>query len=743
MADGILAGVRVLDMAGGLAGSVAGLLLAEAGADVVKIEPHGGSPLRGQACYAVWNRSKRGVELDLDSERAAFDDLVARADVLIHDLSFADAAARGLDDAALRASAPHLIACGVTGFPGGHDDSDLPASDAIVLAAAGIFDEQAAIRRDGPVYLRFPLGSWGAAWLAAIGIVTRLLSARRGGEIGSVRTSLLQGALLPVMMLWRRTHMSAVTGMPKLYRASLAECGDGVWIHLMKAPDDAPLMKAAMDDLGPERVKAFNDAAGPQGPMFPNWGANVAILKTRPSAEWLADFWASDISVQPAVPMGSLYFDEQAAANDYVIDVDDPLLGRTRQPGHPFSVTPPPALRGAAPKPGGAAAAVASDWNLRTKPAASKRTKHPLEGIKVVDFGNFLAGPLAPMLMADLGADVIKLESTAGDQMRWAEFAFLACQRNKRAIAAELKHPATREIVEKLVADADVVHHNLRMPAAARLGLDYESIRKINPRAVYCHVSSYGPRGPRKDWPGYDQLFQASSGWEYEGAGVDNPPMWHRFGMMDHQGALASLYATLLGLLERERTGEGQFVSASLLGASILTLSETVVGPDGKLTPFARLDAGQFGIGPGDRIYRAADGWMVLQADAKELAAFCVAQKTTPDALDHAIATLPVAEIVRLAREHGARAAEVRLDQGAAFFDNSANKRTRLAVTLPHAKHGQLEQPGALWAFEGQELVFNRAPPVLGEHTREILRELGFDDVRIGELEAAKAVLSV
>lgn len=747
MADGILAGVRVLDMAEGLAGSVAALLLAEAGADVVKVEPLAGSRLRGSAPFAIWNRSKRSVCLDIGADRAQLDQMIARADVLIHDLSFADAQAQKLDDAALRDSAPHLIVCGVTGCPQGHDDEALPASDAIVLAASGICDEQAAITRDGPIYLRFPLGSWCAAWLAAIGVVTRIFNARRGGDIGAVRTSLLQGALLPVMMLWRRVEAPspALAGaFPKKARPSLAECGDGVWIHMMKAPDEAPLMREALAALGPEKVKALNEAAGPISPMFPNWGANVAILKTRPSAEWLADLWASDVSVQPAVPMGRLYFDEQAAANDYVIDVDDPQFGRTRQPGHPFSVTPPAALRGPAPPLGGDAQAILREWSPRAAPpTASARIKRPLDGIKVVDFGNFLAGPLAPMLMADLGADVIKLESTGGDQMRWAEFAFLACQRNKRGIAAELKHPATREIVEKLVAQADVVHHNLRMPAATRLGLDYESIRQINPRVVYCHVSSYGPRGPRKDWPGYDQLFQASSGWEYEGAGEGNPPMWHRFGMMDHQGALASLYATLLGLIERERTGEGQFVSASLLGASLLTISETLVGPDGELTSFARLDGQQLGVGPGDRIYRTADGWLMLQATDAAMSDIRQALAAKDQAsLEARIASTPSSAILQAARAAGANCTPVRLDQGGAFFDNEANRRIGLAVTLPHTKYGKLEQPGALWSFEGQELAFERAPPLIGEHTREIMKSLGFSDEKIAELEAAKAIVS-
>src|SRR5271156_6746326 len=100
----------------------------------------------------------------------------------------------------------------------------------------------------------------------------------------------------------------------------------------------------------------------------------------------------------------------------------------------------------------------------------------PLEGLRVRDFGQYLAGPLGPMLLADLGADVIKVESVNGDPMRWAAFAFMAANRNKRSLALQLKDPAARPVVEALVRQADVVHHNLRMPAATKLALDYASL---------------------------------------------------------------------------------------------------------------------------------------------------------------------------------------------------------------------------------------------------------------------------
>ena len=170
---------------------------------------------------------------------------------------------------------------------------------------------------------------------------------------------------------------------------------------------------------------------------------------------------------------------------------------------------------------------------------ATAEPRIPLSGVQVVDAGAFLAGPLGPMLLSDLGADVVKVEPPGGEGMRWVEWSFFGCQRGKRGVALDLKSAdGATGALDALLAGADILHHNLRMPAARRLGLDEETVRAVNPDIVYCHASSYGPQGARADWPGYDQLFQSSCGWEVAGAGEGNDPMWHRLGFMDHMSAM-------------------------------------------------------------------------------------------------------------------------------------------------------------------------------------------------------------
>jgi crotonobetainyl-CoA:carnitine CoA-transferase CaiB-like acyl-CoA transferase len=743
---GILEGVRVVDCTDGIAGPVAALLLAEAGAEVVKIERPDGGPARRSLGFATWNRSKLSMVLDLDheSDRHVLDRLLARSDVLLHPFGPQRATALGLADHQLAARHPQLVVAAVTAWPGGHPSAEGPADDLLVTARLGLCDEQTG-HRPGPVFLRFPFGSWCAAYLSAIGVLARLVQRERGGASGGpAHTSLAQGALLPTMMHWARAEApgpSFAVGLPKDMVPTLFECADGRWVHLMRCADnDSPLMAKALADLGPAGVARENARfAGLTTMGYPNFGANRAAFLTRPSHEWLADFWANDIPAQPAAEYGEILADAQAAANGYVVEIDDPLHGRVVQAGTPFTTNPPSAVRRPAPaldQDGPSLrAALATDLPGSTpapgRPARApgRPARAPLEGVRVLDFGNFLAGPLGPMLLADLGADVVKVEATTGDRMRRVERAFAACQRGKRGVALDLTSPAARPALAALVRWADVVHHNLRMPAARRLGVDYESIRAINPEVVYCHASSYGPNGERADWPGYDQLFQAAAGWEVLGGGDGNDPMWFRFGFMDHLCATASVVATLLALYHRDRTGRGQMVTSSLLGAAVLTNSETFLRDGALAGTVPPLDQRQTGLSSGYRLYRAADAWLALCAQEDEqLEAACRSVGAHhPEVLEERLAAMTVGEALAALSAAGVPCEPVLLDQGEAFLDDPSHRALGLVAEYQQVDWGRMTQIGAFWQLGELQPSLRLAPPGLGEHTVAVLTEVGLE----------------
>jgi crotonobetainyl-CoA:carnitine CoA-transferase CaiB-like acyl-CoA transferase len=758
-AEGILAGIRVVEVCTGIPGPVAAMLLAEAGADVIKVEPPQGDAMRASPGFRTWNRSKRGIVLDLETEsgRAQLGGLLAGADVLLHGFRPSRAQRLGLSDADLARRHPRLVVSSVLGFPVGHADAERAGYEILVQARMGLMGEQAGVRERGPTFLRLPVGSWGAAWLAACGVLARLRARERDGKGGVAHTSLLQGMLAPMMQYWARAENPSppfAAGLPINFHSGLYECADGAWIHLMGAFDrvaELPEVRAAIAATTPEMAeRAARELSRYVAPPALSRHPSVmaAALWQRPAAEWLEIFWRNDVAVQEAAPPGRIFSDPQARENGYVATVDDPEIGRVTQAGIAYAVEPASRIRGPAPALGAHTREVLGEPARAalsgSAPRPAPALRGPLAGLRVLDFGNYLAGPFAPMLMADLGAEVVKLEATTGDQMRPVERSFCGCQRGKRSISVDLKSPEAREIVEALVLRSDVVHHNLRYPAARKLRIDYESLRALKPDLVYCHTSSYGPRGPRADWPGYDQLFQACSGWEYAGGGSGNPPIWHRMGMMDHQNALASLFATLLALREKERSGRGQFVTASILGAAALTASELYLREDGTLPEFPPADSAQTGIAPNYRIYEVADGWVAIAAlGEKRLRALIeVAGASSATRLEAALRPRKSAELLAALERAGVPCEAVRLGEELAFFDRPENLRGGLVARYAHHTMGAMEQVGAFWNLGELPLSLDRPPPALGEHSAEILRELGFDERRIGDW-VARGIVAV
>ncbi len=391
-----------------------------------------------------------------------------------------------------------------------------------------------------------------------------------------------------------------------------------------------------------------------------------------------------------------------------------------------------------------------------------------LAGLRVADFSAFVAGPLAAEILADLGADVIKVEPPQGEAMRAAAYAIAACQRGKRSLALNIGAPEARQAVERLLRWADVVLHNFRVGVAERLGIGAETVAGLNPGAVYCHASAFGAVGARAALPGNDALMQAVTGLERAAGGAGNDPLAATWIPVDMAGGWVAAAGVLAGLYARTAAGHGQRVTTSLLGAGML-MQSGVFERDGELVRGPGLDARQTGYGPGYRIYEGGDGrWFALvlpDQDAwrrlaclPEVAALPAtyaplrggahdaAARQAETVLEAAFATAPAAQWVGRLRGLGLMAELIEpLDRDGfrrAILDDPVNRQLGRVVSYQTADWGHFEQIGPLLRCGPAEPGPGAGPrlmlPGVGEHTVQVLTELGFSGEQIDTLLAAK-----
>jgi crotonobetainyl-CoA:carnitine CoA-transferase CaiB-like acyl-CoA transferase len=390
----------------------------------------------------------------------------------------------------------------------------------------------------------------------------------------------------------------------------------------------------------------------------------------------------------------------------------------------------------------------------------------PLEGLRVIDFGQFLAGPFGPMLLGDLGAEVIKVEPTRGDGMRAAVTgSFMGCQRGKRDIAIDLKQPEGVEIALQLVASADMVHHNMTLGTAERLGVGYEQCRAAKPDILYCNTFMYGATGPLAHMGGLDPLGQAAAGieWEQGPVAAGNPPMWYRYGHGDVASAMPSVTALLIALLHRNRTGEGQFMWTSIFHGSMLYTADSWLSADG--TPSARpvLDVEQRGTDALYRLYETQDGWLQIAAVADaHWPALCRAireeslisdprfqsagDRVANRAQLNAILDAAFMRDLAINWRRALRAAGVPCEISADTWDGETilfdEELVRLGLVSEHVHPllGRVRQFGNLITFSDTPGQQDRPTPRVGEDTQAILGELGFSAADITTLHDRSVV---
>lgn len=372
-------------------------------------------------------------------------------------------------------------------------------------------------------------------------------------------------------------------------------------------------------------------------------------------------------------------------------------------------------------------------------------TRGALDGITVLDCTSYLAGPYGAMMLADMGARVIKVESLEGDSFRELP-GFYGWNRGKRSIAVNLKDGAGQEVLHRLVKTADVLMQNMRPGVDERLGMDWATVRRLNPRLIYCAMTAFGPDGPYRDRPGYDPVFQALGGVQHL-QGFGGPPQFVRVAVTDYYTAALGAQAVLAALFVRERTGRGQLVETSLLQGVLALQSGSVVDYPGKPT-FLRET-------PTYRLYQAGDGqWFFLACGNQAFwAKLCKAigrpemiddprfgswllrgenRETLMPILEAAFVTRSREEWLKILGDHDIPCAPVQsLPE---FMRDPGVQHMKMTVQYEHPELGPLTLMGQPLRFSETQAPDAGPPPVLGQHTRAVLREAGYADGDIAEL---------
>ncbi len=369
----------------------------------------------------------------------------------------------------------------------------------------------------------------------------------------------------------------------------------------------------------------------------------------------------------------------------------------------------------------------------------------PLDGVRVVDFSMFVPGPFASSIFADLGAEVIKVEAPRGDPGRaYVPVQFHTENRNKRSIAVDLKNPAAARLVEKLARQADVVIEGFRPGVARRLGIDFDTLKKYNGKIIYCSISGYGQTGPWRERPGHDVNYVAAAGaLAFPGQWL-KPPARSSLPVADMGGGAFAAIAVVSALYERDKNGKGAYLDLSLFESAFF-LAAMRHGLDPKVDPRAH-------IFPVNDVFETRDGkrltlgileehfWQnfVRVVPGFDSGEFSTDQKrrANGDALSALLAkTLReknAAEWIELLEDHDVPV-DLCVTPGEAV--NHPQLRERSAASAGHALF-------PVWANGQRGGSLRRGVPRLGEHTREILVELGFDDAEVADLFKSKAVVS-
>ena len=787
MMETALDGMTILDLTEGPAGALATMLLCDHGARVIRVvDRHAIAPRHGG--YLVWDRGKESIQLDLSqiepppqsrrspatAGQAASEDptevytrLIRSADILVEDFSPSSGRQHLVHVDWLSALNPRLIHCSITAYGKHGPLKDEPPIDDLIMARAGILTTQPGFR-PGPLHVVHPLPSVGAALLAAQGIAAALLAREHTGLGRTVETSLLAGALLyhPKVTgekLAPHVFQSNPAGSAPFY--SLYECADGEWVQLGCVHEG--FIETAAGIMGIKEV--LDDPKYGRGrlPKTPEADQELRsiiarAIHTKPYETWAQIFEKGDVPYARVRTTEASMDDPQVQVNDMLVELQDPDVGRIAQMGVPVQLSATPGrVRGPRQLPTDQPTYPPVEGLDVQSPSASQPPQPgpfelPLKGIRVLEITNLIAGPTAGRLLADLGADVIKMEPLEGDISRpIGRTYFFNLNANKRSLSVNTRTPEGKQVAQKVAAMADVLLANLRPHATERMGIGPDVLQQLNPRLIETHVTGFGWDGPYALRPGIDPLAQALMGLSRAQGAPDNPPVFYsQLAPTDFTAGAMGALGTILALFVRERTGIVQRVDTNLLNGGILLSSAWFTRYQGKPERLLA-DSGQHGLNAFHRLYEANDGWLYVVADTSEVRqALCQALDCgdllrehadeamgchpvdTPlaHALAKGFAALSLDDSLARLQAAGVPCAPAVSGRSELFLDDTHAAANDMVATYQHLLLGQQRVARHYLRFGHTKVQEGRPTPLLGEHTREVLMDVGFSQSALAEL---------
>lgn len=754
--DPPLKGIRVLEFGEGVAAPAAAAYLGDLGADVVKVESPEGDRERRAPGFAAWNRGKRSFCLDLREAtgRSSLMRAAAAADVLLVDESWLRRMrSAGLDLDAL-AGGISAVTCTVPQVTTDDRWEALPLDDDAVAAFCGMQWAQPG-HEPGPTRYAFPALAAFSGMLAAAGCAAGLVQRRRFGRAG--RVDVPQAAVVAALMGMVGNLPAAVVGnlpprkgrvegLHESYRCFRAQDG---WVCVAcTSPDFYSRFCLAMD--APELVVDPRFENAPWAVPEEHRAAQRQILEPRIAAltveACMARFREYDVPAQRVQTLERFLESDLAASNELLVP-----MGEVRGMRFPARLDAFQQREiGPAPVLGSSGGLVQLEWDARPAPRSEGALPAPLAGMRVLDFTTYLAGPICGAFLGDLGAQVIKVEPPGGEGLRSSGLSCVGINRGKRGLSVDLKKSEGRAIIDALLP-VDVVLTGFRPGIDARLGLAPEQLRARDPRISSVAFNGYGTSPAHAELPSFDPLIQALSG-QMLLQGGDRGPVFFMLSLNDFAAGYLGLLCTLVQLWRREESGLGGDTEVTQAAAALALIANHVVARErGEVLP----ECDEWGRDALHRLYEAADGdWLYLCStasgvDTEALGDALELDACTLEGLDTGTRGQLAAGIERRLRERPRHEWLARSTEALALVpvgDEYIRRQydpvfaeTGCTARYSHAFFGELVSAARAIRIEGSDHLL-QAGPWVGEHTREILAGLGYDDATIDQLYEERVV---